>query len=201
MVLFTSGGWSVPQSRPRESIFVICVVLVTAVCSLIIHEGGHVAVTICYGGTIESVSMMPGLQLYPEIKPVRWTGYVCRVRHSGIRDLRKSALRKLMGSLSTMVAAYVLLVIVAGVPRRYVLKRYLLIASLVLAWDMIAYCIFPQFGLRHYIFVGGYLDEPIVGAYGVGVPLLGCYGLALVNAAGYHWLWLRIWRRLARHRE
>jgi hypothetical protein len=160
--------------------------LFSLVVGSLIHEGTHVLLMQAGGSDLKEIVIMPGIQLYPRLAKVKWSGYVAGISLSECPSEFFAGLCLAMGSSSNAIASYLLLVIITITRRGRRKEVVLLAASLVLAWGLIGYSFFPLLGLRHWIFVGGDYAEPIKGASMIGVPLLASYLIVGVHVVVYH---------------
>jgi hypothetical protein len=172
----------------------IAVVLGTAA-----HEAGHAVTAMLCSQPIHSIGVAPGVEVYPQLRRVRWDGWIAYVDHGEPPQAWQAGLCKFMGSGTTALLAYGLIgaAALAGRGRPFA-RMVLLTAGIVFAWDILMYAAMPQFGLRHGVFVGGSDPEPLLGAQRIGIPLPLVWTLLALHAVAFH-VWL--WRCLPRWRE
>jgi hypothetical protein len=176
----------------------ICAFFMSLIAGSFIHEGAHIVMLQAGGSQLKQIVIMPGIQLYPEIEKVKWSGYVVGVALTESSSQFFSGLSLAMGSTANAIASYLLLVIVFLMRRGWRVKLVFLLSGFVLAWDLIAYSIFPLFGLRHWIFIGGNYAEPIKGASMLGIPLCVSYLVVFVHVIFYHFVFGRAFLRFAK---
>ena len=176
----------------------ICAFFLSVVAVTIIHEGAHIIVSQAGGSQVKEIVVIPGIRLYPHIERVKWSGCVAGVALTDFPSQFYNGLCMAMGSSANAIASYLLLVLVFLMRRCWQIKLILLLVSFVLAWDLIAYSIFPLFGLRHWIFIGGNYAEPIRGASLLGIPLWVSYLTVFVHVVFYHFVFGKASLRIAK---
>jgi hypothetical protein len=172
----------------QVGLLLICAIFLSAIVGSLIHEAAHIVVFWAGGSQLKGAYVAPGIQLYPEIKKVKWSGYVCGVSMSESSSDFVRGLSLVMGSTANAVASYLLLTLVFLKCKGWKIKLVLLLVSFLFAWDLIGYSIFPLFDLRHWIFIGGDYAEPIVGASMLGIPLWASYLIVFVHVFVFHFI-------------
>lgn len=160
---------------------------------LIAHEGGHCVAAYLFGGKVTHLVFIPGIQILPTFAKVPWNGTFGSINYSlppeGASIGEKNAI-KFMGAGTTalfaLAAASLALRIGKGTPR-----NILLAIGVLWPLDILTYSIFPNLGLRHWIFIGGLRAEPYEGAIGLGVPAPAYFALLGAYAIGIYFLTVR----------
>jgi hypothetical protein len=131
------------------------------------HEFGHVLWGIAVGGELVYLKIA-FFEIYP--KPALTTTFVLgHVELDGLRTGFAQGVFLLGGSLTSNIIAWVLGLLLlrfhVGHRREVALKMFGLFGIL----DLPLYVFFPQIGLRHWVFLGGNIPEPLIGARNMGV--------------------------------
>lgn len=179
-------------------ILLLCLIVVS---SAILHEGGHVIVMFLNGMSITRVVIAPGIQIYPVFTRVEWTGFIIGLGiERGFASDYQNGLCYVMGSGTTALCSYLLLLIVyTGLHKlRKQTIVILLILSSIWASDIITYSIFPALGLKHFIFLGGSMAEPIVGVTLMNIPKWISYSVILVHALLYYFLLIVVIKKIVK---
>jgi hypothetical protein len=138
----------------------------------LIHETGHALITVALGGWITFIDLFNGMRIYPRPEPSPYdTHHIFNLGyyHPDPTDL-ESGLIRLAGVSATTLVGLVCLVILAWLrPQKPWLRIPLAMSALLLPLDLLAYSIFPVVGLRHGIFFGERVPEPLIGAVKVGL--------------------------------
>ena len=148
----------------------------TLICK-IVHESGHALTAFAFGAKIESVKLdIPYKFGFFSVKYeqpiVKW--------QKGLTDL--------MGTGSTTILAYMLVLATLVIRCTLWLRLPVLSVAFVCAWDMFLYATLPLFGLRRGLFIGGRHAEPVCGAEMMGIPrwvFLCCLAVSFVT---FHFL-------------
>jgi hypothetical protein len=146
---------------------------------MLIHEGSHIVTALLMGGKILGITIMPGIQLYPTFDLIPWDGRGASINYTLIQGTAfKSGMIALSGSLYTAIVGY-FLIIYAIWYRPSGWRQVAIVALALLSiWDIIAYSILPEIGLKHWGFYGGGVPEPMIGAVYAGISY-NLYQLAL----------------------
>jgi hypothetical protein len=165
----------------KKIIKYIGVVCIAFIIRLIIHESGHLVTAIILEAKIKYIVIMPGIKLYPEIALEAWKGWGAAIDYTLENGTPfKSGLIALMGSGSAALVGYLTTLLLFFLKKPGLFQIGLLAFSLICAWDMITYSILPEIGLKHWIFFGGALPEPMIGAVYMGMSYFQ-YKLLLIS--------------------
>jgi len=88
------------------------------------------------------------------------------------------------GSMTTNITSWLLALIALGVKLRPKTELAFRVAGLFGLLDLPFYIVFPQMGLRHWIFLGGSTPEPLRGSRLMGVPDPAFYTMAVLTTLG-----------------
>lgn len=88
------------------------------------------------------------------------------------------------GSMTTSIASWALALILIKTGLGNKVQVALKVLSLFGIFDLPFYIVFPQIGLGHWIFFGGYEPEPLHGARMMGIPDLGLYLMGALSTFG-----------------
>lgn len=153
-----------------------------------VHEGGHVLAAIALGEQLQSIVVLPGLQIYPHFELVEWQYWVARVSFSDRFDSQFAAgLVGLSGSIANAVVAYVALAVLYLKDTPTWVRVFLLNVVFVLGLDVVTYTFLPPIGLRHWVLVGGAHSETLAAAYRLGIPLALFVAATAVHGAAIIW--------------
>jgi hypothetical protein len=145
-------------------------ILILFLIRLVIHEAGHILTALIFKAKITNIIIMPGLRLYPNFEWLAWQGMGGAVDYSLENGTPfKSGLITLMGSGLPAIIGYLIMLMLFIMRIKRSRQIALLLLSLICFWDIIAYSILPEFGLRHWIIIGGKKPEPMMGAIYLGL--------------------------------
>ena len=136
----------------------ISIVFGAIVCK-VVHESGHALTAFAFGAKIESIHLS---------FPRKFSFFSIRYSQPDVNW--KRGLTDLMGTGSTTLLAYILILIVLMVRCPMWLRIGLTSVSFVCAWDMFLYATLPLLGLKRFVFFGGDHAEPVCGAGMMGIP-------------------------------
>jgi len=105
------------------------------------------------------------------------------------------------GSMTTNIVSWLLALILVKTKLGSKTKVALRILGLFGILDLPFYVIFPQIGLQHWIFLGGKMPEPLVGARRMSIPDPAFYTMTVLTTLGLVFLyfksfWKRYWKRI-----
>ena len=128
--------------------------------------------------------------IYPRftITPQFCLGYVIV---AGLLTEFEHGLFLLGGSLTTNIISWLLALILLKTKLRYRTQVALRILGLFGLLDLPFYVLFPQIGLRHWIFLGGDTPEPLLGARNIGIPDPVFYITTVLTTLGLAFLYFR----------
>jgi len=164
-----------------------------------VHESGHAIWGTAVGGRLTYMKIAY-LEIYPRLTltPEFVLGYVIV---EGLTTEFASGLTSLGGSMTTNIASWLIALILLktrlGNKTQVVLKVLGLFGLL----DLPFYVLFPQIGLRHWVFLGGCGPEPLQGARRMGIPDPAFYVMVVLATLGLAFLYFRpfwegIWKRI-----
>jgi hypothetical protein len=180
-------------------VFVFTLFLAT-IFGTIIHEAGHCLTAVALGGRIKMIRMIPGIEIYPQVKFVGWdfsTFGGCST--TGVKSQVGKGFGHFMGSGSTLIVAYLLLLASRFIKQKWICIM-LLLQALIYAWDIISYSVFPLFGLRHWLIIGGLYPEPLRGAITMGCPQAVYFVCLLMHLVVFHIVLIGIVRKREFHK-
>jgi hypothetical protein len=134
----------------------------------LIHESGHALWGIVQGGVL-TYMQIAFLQIYPVLSLAN----DLRLGYTVVEGMSSSFSRGVFllgGSLTTHVASWLLALILLRGRLGYKTRVLLWTLGLFGLLDLPFYVIFPQIGLKHWIFIGGSSAEPLIGARLMGLP-------------------------------
>ena len=147
-----------------------------------IHESGHAIWGTAAGGRL-TYMQVAYFVIYPQpaITPEFRLGYA---QVEGLTTQFASGLMSLGGSLTTNIASWLIALILLTVSLGYKTQLSLKILGVFGLLDLPLYVLFPQLGLRHWIFIGGCTPEPLIGARRMGIPDPIFYILVILSTFG-----------------
>ena len=160
-----------------------------------LHEAGHVIAGIAYGATIQQIRVGPALIVYPTVALGTANLDMGEVKQSAPKSRKEAGAWDLAGSGLTATVAIVILAVLRAVAKSTLFRISALAASLILAWDIVSYSIFPLLGWRHWIVLGGTDPEPLLGADLLGVARWMYYFALAVYVVAIHWLAITVSRK------
>ena len=147
-----------------------------------IHESGHAIWGTAAGGRL-TYMQIAYFEIYPQpaITPEFRLGYA---QVEGLTTQFASGLMSLGGSLTTNIASWLIALILLTVSLGYKTQLSLKILGFFGLLDLPLYVLFPQLGLRHWIFMGGCTPEPLIGARKMGIPDPVFYIMVILSTLG-----------------
>jgi len=144
-----------------------------------VHESGHAVWGTAAGGRL-TYMQIAYFEIYPRpaITPEFRLGYA---QVEGLTTQFASGLMSLGGSLTTNIASWLIALILLTVSLGYKTQLSLKILGVFGLLDLPLYVLFPQLGLRHWIFIGGCTPEPLIGARRMGIPDPVFYTLVILS--------------------
>lgn len=183
------------QSNLSKTILLAgCSLLIASTVGTCIHESGHVLTGLVLGGHLDKVWIFPGIQLYPNLRFLPMDSFPGVLGGCGISGLdgARSELVNLMGSGSTMIVAYLMLLPI--LPSATWATYVGMISSYIFALDIVLYSTLPLIGARHWIIIGGNEAEPLLAAAALGIPIWLYFTFLTLHVVVFHVLWLSRWR-------
>ncbi len=183
----------------RIALTLACSLLVGLYFGTLVHELGHGLTGVVLGGSIEMISVFPGIQVYPTFVYMGWDSVFGRVGAPELSPQWKDSLMMLMGSGSTAIVSYLLLLLARLTSRRC--KYFCLgciIVAVIFAWDVILYSTLPLVGLRHGVFIGGQYPEPLEAAESLGASTPLYFIFLTVHFAVFHLILAHLWGKFRR---
>jgi len=161
-------------------------IFVGALVCKVVHESGHALTTLAFGSKIESI----------KVRFPRKFGFF-RIKYSQPGVDWQRGLTALMGTGSTAILGYMLVLVMLRTRSPQWLRLGVLSVAFVCAWDMFLYATLPLFGLRRFLLFGGRHAEPVSGAQMIGIPTwLFLCGLAVSFIAFHVLLYLALRRNV-----
>jgi len=164
-----------------------------------VHESGHALWGIAVGGRLTYMKIAY-FEIYPRftITPQFCLGYV---EVAGLLTDFERGLFLLGGSLTTNIISWFLALILLKAKLQCRTRVALKILGLFGLLDLPFYVLFPQIGLRHWIFLGGNTPEPLLGARNIGIPDPVFYVMTVLTTLGlafiyFETLWEKAWKRI-----
>ena len=168
-----------------------------------IHESGHAVWGTAAGGRL-TYMQIAYFEIYPQpaITPEFRLGYA---QVEGLTTQFASGLMSLGGSLTTNITSWLIALILLTVSLGYKTQLSLKILGVFGLLDLPLYVLFPQLGLRHWIFIGGCTPEPLIGARGMGMPDPVFYILVILSTLGLLFIYFKplrdkLWKMTTRIR-
>ena len=160
-----------------------------------VHEFGHAIWGTAVGGKL-TYMQVAYFQIYPRlaITPQFQLG---SVEFTGLNTEFAFGLMSLGGSLTTNIVSWLLALILLKASLGYKTKVALKILGFFGVFDLPLYVIFPQIGLRHWIFLGGHQPEPLIGARMAGIPDPAFYIMVVLTTLGLILLYFKPLREKA----
>jgi len=105
--------------------------------------------------------------------------------------------------MTTNIASWLLVLVMLGAKLGSNAQLALKIMGIFGLLDLPFYIVFPQIGLRHWIFLGGHTPEPLMGSRMLGIPDLAFYTIVFLTTLGLTFLYFESLRKkaLSRIRE
>ncbi len=165
-----------------------------------VHEFGHALWGIAVGGRLTYMKVAY-LEIYPRLAltPEFILGEVV-VAGLSFHSF-EYGLFLLGGSLTTNIASWLLALTLLRTRFGFKTRVALRILGLFGLVDLPFYVLFPQMGLRHWIFLGGCQPEPLIGARKMGVPDPAFYTVVVLTTFGLVFLHFKpllkkVWKRM-----
>lgn len=154
-----------------------------------VHECGHAMWGTAAGGRL-AYMQIAFFEIYPRlaITPHFRLGYA---QVEGLTTKFASGLMSLGGSLTTNIVSWLLALILMRTSLRYKTRVALKVLGLFGLVDLPFYVLFPQIGLGHWIFLGGRIPEPLVGARNMGIPDAAFYLVVALTTLGLVFLYFK----------
>jgi len=147
-----------------------------------VHEFGHALWGTAVGGRL-TYMQIAYFQIYPQLA-ITQQFQLGVVEVTGLTTEFASGLMSLGGSLTTNIVSWLLALILLKASLGYKTKVALKILGFFGVLDLPLYVIFPQIGLRHWIFLGGCQPEPLIGARKMGIPDSAFYIMVALTTLG-----------------
>jgi len=147
-----------------------------------VHEFGHVMWGVAAGGRLTYMKVT-FFEIYPRlaITPEFVLG---KVLVEGILTDFGYGLFLLGGALTTNIAAWLLALPLLKVKFRNKTQVAIRMLGLFGLLDLPFYVFLPQIGLQHWVFLGGYGPEPLIGARMMGIPDPAFYAMVIITTIG-----------------
>jgi len=160
-----------------------------------VHEFGHALWGIAVGGRLTYMKIAY-FEIYPQFS-LTSTFVLGFARVEGLTTEFASGLMSLGGSLTTNIVSWLLALILLKTKFGYKTQVALKILGLFGLLDLPFYVLFPQIGLRHWIFLGGNTPEPLLGARNIGIPDPVFYITTVLTNLGLAFLYFKTLREKA----
>jgi hypothetical protein len=160
-----------------------------------VHEFGHAMWGTAVGGRLTYMKIA-FFEIYPRlaITPQFQLGLV---QVTGLTTEFEYGLFLLGGSLTTNIVSWVLALVLLKASLGSKTQASLKILGLFGLLDLPFYVLFPQLGLRHWIFLGGCQPEPLIGARMMGVPDPAFYTMVVLSTLGLVFLYFKpFWEKV-----
>jgi hypothetical protein len=180
------------------------------VLTILVHEAGHSITAEVVAGLDSRMYIWPGYELYPDFGSryrSAWPNtpaFVTVLQTSDAAYMLRLHYYEnyilFMGSGLTQLVSLLSLCVMTLVRPKGILL-WLLVSGSVLHYDMFTYTVFPLFDLKHLIFWGGSVSEPLLALGRFGVPqyvaVPAIIGLSLLQ---FFWLY-RLLRKRHQHTD
>ena len=160
-----------------------------------VHEFGHVIWGTAVGGRLTYMKIA-FFEIYPRfaITPQFVLGYT---RVEGLTTDFANGVFLLGGSLTTNIVSWVLVLVLLRTSLGFKTKVALRLLGLFGLLDLPFYVLFPQIGLRHWIFLGGCQPEPLIGARKMSIQDSAFYMMVVLTTLGLILLYLKpLWEKV-----
>ena len=173
----------------RTSITILVLFIPLGFAMDFIHEFGHATWGTAAGGRLAYMKIAY-LEIYPRlaITPHFDLG---SARVDGLKTDYAYGLMLLGGSMTTNIASWLLALVTLGAKLRPRTQLALRIMGLFGLLDLPFYVVFPQIGLRHWIFLGGCTPEPLRGSRMIGIPDPAFYTMVVLTTLGLTFIYFR----------
>ncbi len=161
----------------------------------LVHESGHALWGTAVGGRL-TYMQIAYFEIYPRlaITPQFALGYA---QVEGLTTRFASGVMQLGGSLTANIVSWLLALILLRTSLGYKTQVALRILGLFGLLDLPFYVLFPQIGLRHWIFLGGYQPEPLIGARNVGISDQAFYLMVVLTTLGLIFFYFKpLWEKV-----
>jgi len=183
----------------REFFLLLVLFILLGLVMDFVHESGHAFWGIAVGGRLTYMKIAY-FEIYPRFTITPQFCLGC-VEVAGLLTDFEHGLFLLGGSLTTNIISWLLALILLKTKFQYRTQVALKILGLFGLLDLPFYVVFPQIGLRHWIFLGGGTPEPLLGARNIGIPdpvfyvttVLTTLGLAFIY---FKTIWEKAWKRI-----
>jgi len=183
----------------REFFFLLVLFILLGLVMDFVHESGHALWGTAVGGRLTYMKIAY-FEIYPRFTITPQFCLGC-VEVAGLLTEFEHGLFLLGGSLTTNIISWLLALILLKTKLRYRTQVALKILGLFGLLDLPFYVLFPQIGLRHWIFLGGNTPEPLLGARNIGIPDPVFYVMTVLTTLGlafiyFETLWEKAWKRI-----
>ncbi|MFQ6064629.1 MAG: hypothetical protein ACE5L6_04055 [Candidatus Bathyarchaeia archaeon] len=160
-----------------------------------VHEFGHAIWGAAVGGRL-TYMQIAYFQLHPRFAITSQFVLGC-VRVDGLTTRFASGLMQLGGSLTTNIVSWLLALILLKTSLGHKTQVALRILGLFGLLDLPFYVLFPQIGLRHWIFLGGCHAEPLIGARNMGISDQAFYIMVVLTTLGLIFFYFKpLWKKV-----
>jgi hypothetical protein len=159
-----------------------------------VHEFGHVIWGTVVGGRLTSMKVAY-FEIYPQLA-ITSKFQLGLVTFTGLPTEFAYGAMQLGGSLTTNLVSWFLALILLRTSLRFETQVALRTLGLIGFLDLPFYVLFPQIGLRHWIFLGGCQPEPLVGARKMGIPDPMFYLMVILTTLGLVFIYFKpLWEK------
>ncbi len=160
----------------------------------LVHEFGHVIWGTAVGGRLTSIKVAY-FEIYPQLA-ITSQFQLGLVTFTGLPTEFAYGAMKLGGSLTTNLVSWFLALILLRTSLRFKTQVALRTLGLIGLLDLPFYVLFPQIGLRHWIFLGGCQPEPLIGARKMGIPDPIFYLMVILTTLGLVFVYFKpLWEK------
>jgi hypothetical protein len=105
------------------------------------------------------------------------------------------------GSITTNIISWLLAIVLLRLKLGFKMYLSLRLLGLFGILDLPFYVLFPQIGLQHWIFLGGYHPEPLIGARMIGIPDSAFFAIVVSTTLSLSYIyykptWKKAWNRI-----
>ncbi|MEJ2242704.1 MAG: M50 family metallopeptidase, partial [Candidatus Bathyarchaeota archaeon] len=162
----------------KKFILIMALLIPLGLLTALIHEIGHAFWGTAIGGTISQMQI-GYIVIYPKLEIVSQFKLGSTII-TGLSTSFQHGLFLLAGSLTTNIAAWLILLLINTRKLGIHTKVSFKILGYFGVFDLPFYIIFPILGLRHWILFGETQPEPLIGARELGIPETGFFVLVLI---------------------
>ena len=173
----------------RKVLFPLVLFIPLGLVMDLVHEFGHVMVRTAVGGRLTYMKIAY-FEIYPRLA-ITSQFQLGLVEIRGLTTEFASGFTSLGGSLTTNIVSWLLALILLKTSLGHKTQVMVRLLGLFGLLDLPFYVLFPQIGLRHWIFLGGWQPEPLIGARRMGISDPAFYIMVVLTTFGLIFLYFK----------